>query len=432
MLTDILVPHNEWDSLAGYPRQEPAVTVVVTHFEQHHLLGRMASALRRQTLRPTQVVLADDGSAVTPTFVVQDVETLVVSQPDEGFRAAAVRNLAARHSTGDVLVFLDADTVPVADYVERVVHHIGLCPDVLAVGRRRHTSFSRLAEDEQPQDVDALDEPPWLRDAYAATENLLHADGRSFRFVIGAVMACRRALFFDLGGFDERFVGYGGEDWDFAYRAWNAGAVLVHEPTAVAWHDGPDWSGRGDDTDVLDRQSARLAAVIPEPATRGAPLPGVVFDVLATVRAEGPFHRVVRTVHSLLRQDHRDLGIRLPVDDKRLLETYAGVVRAEPWTVDQARRARVHLTVHGPLPVSAVRRAVGLITETDVGRVDLVHEGELSAVAWSTRALGRARRWAHRFERDEVLRRAFGTHRIDLDASDDRSRTLEGFFSTWR
>jgi len=432
VLTDVLVPHNEWDLLTGYPRQRPTVTVVVTHFEQHHVLGRMASALRRQTLRPSQVVLADDGSAVTPAFAVPGVETLVVSQPDEGFRAAAVRNLAVRHSTGDVLVFLDADTVPEAEYVERVVHHIGLCPDVLAVGRRRHTSFSRLAEDEQPQESDALDEPPWLRDAYVATEDLLNANGRSFRFVIGAVMACRKDLFLDLDGFDERFVGYGGEDWDFAYRAWNAGAVLVHERTAVAWHDGPDWSGRGDSTDVLDLQSARLAAVIPEPKTRGAPLPGVVFDVLATVRAEKPFNHVVRTVHSLLRQDHRDLGIRLPVDDERLLETYAGVVRAEPWTPDQERRARVHLTVHGPLPASAVHRAVESITESDIGRVDLVRGGELLAVAWSTRALGRARRWAHRFERHEVLLRAFGVHRIDLDASDERSRTLEGFFSSWR
>jgi len=137
-------------------------------------------------------------------------------------------------------------------------------------------------------------------------------------------------------------------------------------------------------------------------------------------------------VHSLLRQDHRDLGIRLPVDGERLLEIYEGVVRAEPWTEDQRRRARVHLTVHGPLPVSAVHRAVELITESDVGRVDLVREGELLAVAWSTRAIGRARRWAHRFERHEVLRRAFGTRRIDLDASDERSSTLEGFFSTWR
>ncbi|UOZ04898.1 glycosyltransferase [Amycolatopsis sp. WQ 127309] len=431
MLTDVLTPHNRWDLLSGYPRQRPTVTVIVTHFEQHHLLARMAKALRNQTLPPSQVVLADDGSAVTPVFAVPDVETLVVAQPDQGFRAGTVRNLAARHSTGEVLVFLDADTVPEPGYLEEAVRHIVLCPDVLAVGRRRHASFTGLADDAQPDAANALTEPAWLQDGYAASENLLHSDGRSFRFVIGAVLSCRRDLFFDLAGFDERFVGYGGEDWDFAYRAWNAGAVLVHERAAVAWHDGPDWGARGEGTEVMDLQSARLAAVIPEPATRGAPMPGGIFDVLATVSAGGDFGRVVRTVHSLLRQSHRDLGVRLPVDDERLLEAYAGIVRTDQWTEDQLRRARVRIDVHGPLPASAVHQAVELIAGADLGRVDLVREGELLGVAWSTRVVGRARRWASRFGFDEVLGSAFGRERLSLCADRDHHRTLAGFFASW-
>ncbi len=431
MLTDVLLPGNRWDLLAAYPRPSPAVTVVVTHYEQHHLLARMASALRRQTSRPHQVILADDGSSTTPVFQVQDVETLVVAQPDKGFRAAAVRNLAARHSTGEVLVFLDADTIPEPGYLEEVVRHVARCPDVLATGRRRHISFDELGDHEQPDEATALPEPPWLKDAYAATADLLHADGRSFRFLIGAVLACRRELFHDLGGFDERFVGYGGEDWDFAYRAWNAGAVLVHERAAVAWHDGPDWAGRDEDAEILDHQSARLAAVIPEPSIRGAPLSGLLPDVLVTVHPHDSFGAMVRTVHSLLRQTHRDLRIRLPAEDERLLETYAGTAQTDPWTDDQLRRARAHIDVHHPLPSTAVRRTMEALTESDLGRVDLVHRAELAAVAWSTRALGRARRWSARFARDEVLEHGFGHCRLVLESDDDRSRTLDGFFRQW-
>ena len=36
-----------------------------------------------------------------------------------------------------------------------------------------------------------------------------------------------------------------------------------------------------------DRESARLAALVPEPSVRGAPLPGGVPDVLADVAAVG-------------------------------------------------------------------------------------------------------------------------------------------------
>ncbi|MDT8913017.1 glycosyltransferase [Amycolatopsis sp. PS_44_ISF1] len=430
MLTDILIQHNRWDRLSGYPRPAPAVTVVVTHYEQHHLLGRMASALRRQSLPPRQVVLADDGSARTPAFTVPGIETVVVSQPDQGFRAGTARNLAVERSTGEVLVFLDADTVPEPGYVEEIVRHVGRSPDVLAVGRRRHASFAGLAEDESPGPAAVLPEPAWLADAYAASGNLLHADGRSFRFLIGAVLCCRRSLFHDLGGFDERFVDYGGEDWDFAYRAWNAGAVLVHERDAVAWHEGPDWAGRGEAEAIMEYQSARLAALIPEPATRGAPLPGLIPDVLADVHTDGAFDHTVRTVHALLRQTHRDLAIRLPTRDERLLETYASAVRTAPWTEDQLRRARVRFEVRHPLPETAVERAVALISESDAGLVELVHDGEVQAVAKSTRAVGRARRWSARFEPGEVVEHAFGRHRLPVE-TDDRNRTLAGFFARW-
>ena len=78
---------------------------------------------------------------------------------------------------------------------------------------------------------------------------------------ISAVLACGRRLFEELGGFDPRFVGYGGEDWEFAFRAFNAGAVLVHEPRAVAWHDGPDQGARAPDPEAkaVERAASRRA-----------------------------------------------------------------------------------------------------------------------------------------------------------------------------
>ncbi len=58
---------------------------------------------------------------------------------------------------------------------------------------------------------------------------------------------------------------YGGEDWEWAHRAWQSGAVLAHVPDAVAWHDGPDWAGRDgvDRRDEGNRQSLLLSRRIP-------------------------------------------------------------------------------------------------------------------------------------------------------------------------
>jgi GT2 family glycosyltransferase len=247
---------NAWSAFDGEePAELPTVSVVVVHFEQQAELDRTLAALARQTYPAhlLEVVVVDDGSAAAPRM---SHGARLLRQADEGFRLSAARNLGAAGSTGDILCFLDADTAPEPDYVRALTRLPALAPETVTVGRRRHTQFERFAADaplEVAAPLAALDDPAWLADAYAASGNLLESDNRSYRFVIGAVIACSRWFFDSVGGFDESFTQYGGEDWEWAHRAWLAGAVLAHVPDAVAWHNGPDWGGRGGDADESAR-----------------------------------------------------------------------------------------------------------------------------------------------------------------------------------
>ena len=234
------LPGNGWDALDAEEAPPRTVSVVVTHFEQPDQLARTLAALARQTLPPDDVVVADDGSSEAPR-VPPGVR--LVRQEDHGFRAAAARHLGASHTTGDVLVFLDADTTPEPGLVEALTRLPRLQPDLLAVGRRRHAALEGTpveAPVEETGPAHELPEPAWLRTAYAGSRDLLDADDLSCRFVISAVLACSRWWYDEVSGFDTTFTAYGGEDWELAHRSWLAGGLVAHVPAAVAWHDGPD------------------------------------------------------------------------------------------------------------------------------------------------------------------------------------------------
>lgn len=277
--------------------REPTVSVVVPHYQDQPALDRLLEALRHTRLEAgdLEVVVADDGSAQPPHLPDDHPHRLqVVRQEDRGFRAAAVRNLGAAAARGQVLVFLDGDMLPDPDCIGRLQRAVqeSEAPR-LVVGHRLHHEVTGWTgqhvrawlADGGPAPGE-LPEPGWLRDGYAATDDLRAADDRSFRYVISAVMALRRSDFQALGGFDESFVGYGGEDWEFAQRAWLAGLDLLHLPDAVAWHDGPEISGREEDlAAVKNAETAHLATRLTHPLVRGRGLVHTLPDVVVQADA---------------------------------------------------------------------------------------------------------------------------------------------------
>lgn len=231
------------------------ISVVIPHYNDPDGLARVVAAVRAQEVADeVEIIVADDGSARVP-----DVPgATVVTQEDLGFRAAAARNLGAAASSGDILAFIDGDTVPAPGYLAAATRHVAADPRAVVVGTRL-TGADRT-------------EPQWLRDAWRTTRDLADADDTSWRFIISAVLTCSRTFFAEIGGFDGTFVGYGGEDWEFGFRAWNAGATFIHEPDAIAVHDDEDFGARfpdpAEEARVKNVESVALAHRITHPLAR--------------------------------------------------------------------------------------------------------------------------------------------------------------------
>lgn len=128
-------------------------------------------------------------------------EVFVGAGPDEGrFNAAAARNEAARSAgTWDVGIFADADTVPAdIEVIRRAV--------AMAHERKRFVRpYKRYTQLDEERTAVVLEGGP-LEGGKTLGENVPE----------GGIAIVPRILYDRVGGYDERFVGWGWEDTSFA------------------------------------------------------------------------------------------------------------------------------------------------------------------------------------------------------------------------
>lgn len=235
----------------------PAVSVIVTTYQRRDRLELCLAALYSQDYPgPLEIIVADDGSHdATATMACDQHETLLASlvrpasaprgsrrmyyawQEDRGFRLSAVRNLGARVSTGELLVFIDVDILlnpgAVSAYVDLYQHN----PDRAIGGYYKYLKpMTITASDVQCRwdDLWAMRLPEYaldqgnvpvgmdVRDAWRGIEAIrprppdVFADPivvfRSPFLLLGGNLMIPRHLWGRTTGFDEGIASYGGED----------------------------------------------------------------------------------------------------------------------------------------------------------------------------------------------------------------------------
>ena len=197
----------------------PLVSVVIPCFNQAHFLTDSISSVLAQTHQPVEIVVVDDGSSDNTVAVVRRHPGVrVVRQENRG--VALARNAGLRETSGEYVLFLDADDVLDVDAIA-----IGLG----AFGRHAgcamvfgHTSF--LMEDRSPPPTDFR--PSFGGDHYR-------------QFLAGHTMASpasalyRRGVFDAVGGFDPTATP--AEDYDLYCRIARRHPVHCHGQVVGAY-----------------------------------------------------------------------------------------------------------------------------------------------------------------------------------------------------
>ena len=97
----------------------PRVSVIVPTWNEGKWLPTLLDALRAQTVPPSEIVVADSGSSDETLSIARSAGAIVTEGerrgPGEG------RNRGARVSSGEILVFVDADCVPPRNLIASVV-----------------------------------------------------------------------------------------------------------------------------------------------------------------------------------------------------------------------------------------------------------------------------------------------------------------------
>ncbi|MFA4929685.1 MAG: galactosyltransferase-related protein [Patulibacter sp.] len=166
-------------------------------------------------------------------------EIALVHEPveeTERIPLAAARNRAIR-ALGDVdlAILLDVDCIPGHDLVARYVaaHVTAPAADRLLAGPVAYLPPGRPGGLRLRAADRALAVPPTARPVPADDELL---DETRHELFWSLSFAVRPELHERIGGFDERYVGYGGEDTDYGFRARSAGVGLVWVGGAWAYH----------------------------------------------------------------------------------------------------------------------------------------------------------------------------------------------------
>ena len=212
-----------------------------------------------------EFVLVDNGSVEPETLTLleeldQRTEIQVVSCPAP-FNWAALSNMGANQSEADVLLFMNNDIEAHRPGWLDALCAQALRADVAAVGARLLYSSGQVQHAGIVLGLGGAaghvlaglpaDEAGYLGMAVRA---------RECTAVTGACLATRRAVFDELGGFDEH-LGLDLNDVDYCLRAEQAGYRVLVEPRAeLIHHESPSRGTSGSATDIrrfLDRwQSA--------------------------------------------------------------------------------------------------------------------------------------------------------------------------------
>lgn len=189
------------------------ISIIVDNYNRSYLLPLLMKCYARETFTetPVEMMIVDDASdpddhfeeyvklgleIVKPWFKVRAFRIPVSTN----FNAGRTWNVAARQSEGDLLLITPPDMIP-------------MNPETLSIIHREHEETKLL----------------YLTSRVIIGKRLVDKIPRELGEHQPGGASLPKSMYDEMGGFEERFIGYGHIDTDFIYR------IMYHGPMGRGW-----------------------------------------------------------------------------------------------------------------------------------------------------------------------------------------------------
>ena len=203
------------------------VSIIIVNYNGKELLKKCLSSLSYTQYPNYEIIVVDNGSSDgSSTFVQEKYPNVLLVQLDRNHGFAKSNNMGAKKARGEYLVFLNNDTEVTPEWLVELVKvtrqdtKTAICQSLL------------LKNDSVDSSGDFVDD---LGRAYS--DKNYKDDVVPILGARGAAMLAKKDIFWELGGFDEKFfVSF--EDIDIGWRAWLWGYKVYVAPKSIVYHRG--------------------------------------------------------------------------------------------------------------------------------------------------------------------------------------------------
>lgn len=237
-----------------------STVLITTYNDDLRLEITIRNFLIQMTPDPFEIIVVNDGGGHETKAMLEKVwkdqpnsvgafgavglQYYYLDPPSPDFRLAAARNLGLTHVRTPQTIICDCDTAPGPVMVDRHMRNFDM-HNVL-IGVRKHVSQQAVQAVKEPSTCG----PDWLfKNAYqdddrvngkvpALMQKYLSVSdySRPWEVTWGCNFSFPTFRATTIGGFDEEFVGWGGEDEDLARRMFRNGARFKAIPESYVYH----------------------------------------------------------------------------------------------------------------------------------------------------------------------------------------------------